>query len=208
AGGTLVLAVATFASVRSANASARVAERALQINLRPVLAPTRYEDPVQKVMFIDQQWVHLKGGRGAVEFREGNIYLAMGLRNVGSGIAVLRAWKSYPARPDTEPGELLESFRPLTRALWVPPGDIGFWQGAIRDEDDAEHAELRRAIADRSPLTVDLLYGDHEGGQPAVSRFSLTPRDSDDWWAAVSQHRNLSGHGLPPPNGAGRAGRS
>jgi hypothetical protein len=34
--GTLVLAAATFASIRSANRSARNAERALQIGLRPV----------------------------------------------------------------------------------------------------------------------------------------------------------------------------
>ena len=37
--GTLVLAVATFASTRSANHSARIAERALDLNLRPVLIP-------------------------------------------------------------------------------------------------------------------------------------------------------------------------
>ena len=37
AGGTLVLAMATFASVRSANQSARVAERSLLVGLRPVL---------------------------------------------------------------------------------------------------------------------------------------------------------------------------
>jgi len=37
AGGTLVLGVATFASVRSGNRAARTAERALQVGLRPVL---------------------------------------------------------------------------------------------------------------------------------------------------------------------------
>jgi hypothetical protein len=39
AGGTLVLAGATFASVRSANRAARVAERSLLAGLRPVLVP-------------------------------------------------------------------------------------------------------------------------------------------------------------------------
>ncbi len=37
--GTLVLAIATFASVRSSNRSARIAEAALQEQRRPVLAP-------------------------------------------------------------------------------------------------------------------------------------------------------------------------
>jgi len=39
AGGTLVLAVATFASVRSANRAARTAERSLLASMRPVLTP-------------------------------------------------------------------------------------------------------------------------------------------------------------------------
>jgi hypothetical protein len=39
--GTLVLAVATFGSVRSANRAARTAERALQQGLRPLVFPSR-----------------------------------------------------------------------------------------------------------------------------------------------------------------------
>jgi hypothetical protein len=45
AGGTLILAIATFGSVRSANRAARVAERSLQIGLRPLLVESRREDP-------------------------------------------------------------------------------------------------------------------------------------------------------------------
>jgi hypothetical protein len=52
AGGTLILALATFASVRSANRSARIAEAALQEQRRPVLVPSRLDDPVQKIMFV------------------------------------------------------------------------------------------------------------------------------------------------------------
>jgi hypothetical protein len=37
AGGTLILSIATFASVRSANRTARAAEQALLVGLRPVL---------------------------------------------------------------------------------------------------------------------------------------------------------------------------
>ena len=44
AGGTLVLAVATFSSVRSANRSARVAERSLLAGIRPVLMPSQLDD--------------------------------------------------------------------------------------------------------------------------------------------------------------------
>ena len=53
AGGTLVLALATFASVRSANRAARVAERSLLLGLRPLLLPSKLDDPPQKVGFAD-----------------------------------------------------------------------------------------------------------------------------------------------------------
>jgi hypothetical protein len=43
--GTLVLAVATFASIRSANRSARIAQQALAVNLRPLLIASRLTDP-------------------------------------------------------------------------------------------------------------------------------------------------------------------
>ena len=40
-------------------------------------------------------------------------------------------------------------------------------------------------------MTVDLLYGDHEGGQRTISRFALMPRDDGQWLTAVSRHWNL-----------------
>ena len=46
AGGTLVLAVATFSAVRSSNRSARIAEQALQEQRRPLLVNARLDDPV------------------------------------------------------------------------------------------------------------------------------------------------------------------
>jgi hypothetical protein len=38
---------------------------------------------------------------------------------------------------------------------------------------------------------VDLLYGDHEGGQRTISRFSLAPSEDGSWLAAVSHHWNI-----------------
>ncbi len=40
-------------------------------------------------------------------------------------------------------------------------------------------------------MTVDLLYGDHEGGQRTITRFSLFPRGEDVWLTAVTRHWNL-----------------
>jgi hypothetical protein len=57
AGGTLVLALATFASVRSANRAARVAELSLLAGLRPLLVPSRLDDPPQKVTFSEGRYL-------------------------------------------------------------------------------------------------------------------------------------------------------
>src|SRR5438876_899851 len=48
AGGTLVLAVASFASIRSADRAAQSAERAVQASLRPVLISSRVPDPQRR----------------------------------------------------------------------------------------------------------------------------------------------------------------
>src|SRR5580765_890683 len=92
AGGTLILAVATFMSTRSANRSARIAERALDLNLRPVLIPAHEWDAAERITFFDEI-VQLRGGFATVEDRSGNLYFAAQLRNVGAGIGVLTSWR-------------------------------------------------------------------------------------------------------------------
>ncbi|MGZ4390301.1 MAG: hypothetical protein ACXVZL_13065 [Gaiellaceae bacterium] len=196
AGGTLVLAAATFASVRSANRAARVAERSLLVGLRPLLVPSRLDAPAEKVGFADDKWVLVPGGGGVAEVADGAIYLALSLRNVGSGIAVLHGWRFYPERllsgsaADHAP---LEEFMRLTRDLYVPAGDVGFWQGSFRDPDSPEFAAARRAIEARESLTIELLYGDYEGGQRVISRFAVIPRDDGKWIAAAGRHWNIDG---------------
>ena len=63
--GTLILAVATFSAVRSANLMARVAQEQFLVQLRPVLTASRREDPTLKVNFGSTKWVRIPGG-GAV----------------------------------------------------------------------------------------------------------------------------------------------
>lgn len=192
AGGTLVLAAATFSSVRSANRAARATERALLAGIRPVLVPSRLQDPPEKVGFADDKWFKVPGGRAVAEATEEAIYLVIPVRNVGNGLAVLDAWEFYPER---QRGELTHrepgSFRRLTRDLYVAGGDLGFWQGALREPSDPLFAAAADAIANRQPMTVDILYGDHEGGQRTISRFALLPHDDGGWLAVVSRHWNL-----------------
>ena len=195
AGATLVLAVGTFASVRSANKAARTAERALLAGLRPVLVPSRLEDPPDKISWANNHWTRLTGGRASIELVDGHIYLAMSLRNVGSGIAVLQGW--HPAM-EWDPGGShaeLDQFRRQGRDLFVAAGGLGFWQGAVRDSGDELHSSLTAAIQERRRFAIELLYSDHEGGQRTISLFSVTPRDGADdpeqWLCSVARHWNL-----------------
>jgi hypothetical protein len=195
AAGTLVLAFATFSSVRSANKAARVAERSLQVGLRPLLLPSRFEDPVVKVNFLDEHLMPVRGGMGAVEEADGNLYMVMGLRNAGSGLAILHGW-FLPVEPEDRaewsanmvPPEP-DQFRRLNRDIYVPGNDIGFWQGALRDPQDPCYPTVRAALDYRAPLLVDLLYGDQDGGQRTISRFRLTPyQDGPERLASVARH--------------------
>jgi hypothetical protein len=183
AGGTLVLAIATFSSTRSANRAARVSEQALKVGLRPVLFNARLRD-----------------GLAAVQEVDGSLYLAIPLRNVASGIAVLHGWHLWTQlepRTTAPPAPVdSEEFRRLGRDLYVPAGDISFWQAAVRDADDPLYAQLSEAIEARTTISVDVLYGDHEGGQRTITRFHLTARSHPDeepwlWMCSTSRHWNL-----------------
>jgi hypothetical protein len=188
-GGTLVLAVATFAAVRSSNRSARLAEQALQEQRRPVLTQSRFDDTDQKVMFIDGRWVHAPGGGAAMLHENGTVYMVLSLRNVGSGIGVLQAWHVQAglvgAAPDHVPEE---RYHAQTRDLYIPAGDVGIWQAALRDANDPSHREVAEAVAGRQPLTVELLYSDQVGSQRTITRFTITPAGEDRWLAAVGRY--------------------
>ena len=195
AGGTLVLAGVTVASVRSANRAARVAEQSLLAEQRPLLVTSRAEDPAVRAGFQDGVWFNVAGGEGAARATDEADYFVISVRNVGTGIAVLHGWHFLPelvfdrgAHATPPP---LEDFTTLTRDLYVAPGDIGFWQGSFRDTGSDGYREARRAVEAGQAIGVDILYGDFEGGQRMISRFMLTPRESEDdvrWLASVGRH--------------------
>ncbi|TMD96238.1 MAG: hypothetical protein E6I76_08285 [Chloroflexi bacterium] len=191
AGGTLVLAVATFASVRSGNRAARAAERSLLIGIRPLLMPSHPQDVEQKIMFVDSHWVKAPGGGATAEAVDGAIYLTLSLRNAGSGMAVLHGWVFHPDRILENTHPAASDFRRLARDIYVPASNIGFWQGTFRDPQTDEFAIAAQAINARNTLTIDLLYGDHEGGQRTISRFAVIPRTDGGWFCTVGRHWNL-----------------
>jgi hypothetical protein len=198
AGGTLVLAGVTVASVRSANRAARVAEQSLLAGQRPLLVASRTEDAPLRVGFQDGVWFQVSGGQGIASATDQAVYLVIGVRNVGTGIAVLHGWHLLPelvfergAHIDPPP---LEAFTTLTRDLYVAPDDVGFWQGSFRDPRSEGYRAARAAIEAPQSLGVDILYGDFEGGQRVISRFMLSPKELEGelgWYASVGRHWNV-----------------
>ncbi|HWD54464.1 MAG TPA: hypothetical protein VG346_05045 [Acidimicrobiales bacterium] len=193
--GTLVLAIATFAAVRSANRAARISEAAYRANLRPVLVTSRLDDPVQKIRWMDNHWARVEGSQASVEVTDENIYLAASLRNVGSGLAVPMGWSVMEgAQNSTVPHRDPEQFRMQTRDLLVAAGDVGFWQAAIRDHGDPDFKWLCRVVSEVQTFTLDLLYGDNEGGQRTITRFGMIPLQVDGntrWYPSTARHWNL-----------------
>jgi hypothetical protein len=203
--GTLVLAGATFAAVRSSNRSARIAERALLAGLRPLLVTSRAQDPAEQVQFADGRTFEVEAGHGMVRQQNGVVYLAILLRNVGSGIAVLHGYHLEPEpaqsvaqdplgparhrRGDSAPARSL--FFEQQRDLYVAAGGGGFWQAAVRDPDSELYGAMAEAIDTAGRLTVDLLYRDHDGGQPTITRFVLLPDEGPRWRCDVTRHWNL-----------------
>ena len=191
AGGTLVLAAATFAAVRSSNRAARVAEESLLQGLRPLLVNSHLDDPTQKVGFADGNYFPVSGSGGAAEVRDSVVYLVMSLRNLGNGIAVLHGWHFYPALETGNEHAAPDDFTRLTRDIYIAPGDIGFWQGSFRDPDSEQFALAKAAIEAREALMVEILYGDYAGGQRVISRFALSPAGDDRWLVGVGRHWNV-----------------
>ena len=199
AAGTALLAVATFASTRSANRSARSAERALLEGLRPILVPSQWQEPVQKIHFMDGVWLHVAGGRAATQVDEQAAYVVLSLHNAGQGLAVLHGWHF----PDDlrEDHAAVEHFYRLTRDIYIPANGLGFGQIAIRDPASRGFEVVSESVANSTPFVVDLLYGDAEASQRVITRFAFTPGPGEstgegEWALSAGRHWNLD---LPDP---------
>ncbi|HYX77688.1 MAG TPA: hypothetical protein VE757_10970 [Gaiellaceae bacterium] len=193
AGGTLVLALATFASVRSANRAARVAERSLLAGLRPLLLPSRLEDPTQKVAFVGGKYLVVPGGSATAECSDEAVLVAASLRNAGSGIAVLQGWFFYPELNPRAEHPARDEFTRFTRDIYLAAGEVGFWQGSFRDPSSEAFAEARTVLESGGHWMVDVLYSDAEGGQHLVSRYTMNPRGDGGWLVVAGRQWSVDG---------------
>jgi hypothetical protein len=190
AGGTLALAATTYMSVRSANQAARTAELSLLAGLRPLIVESLESDPIQRVNFVDQRGIVTPGGGAAVQVIENRIYIVLSLRNVGPGIGVLFGGRLYPERRGARTDLELDSFRMLSRDIYIPPGKIGFWQIAYRDTDDADYYPILQAI-EGGEFMADVLYGDYEGGQRIVTRYAVLRDEDGEWRLSTVRHMQI-----------------
>jgi hypothetical protein len=53
---------------------------------------------------------------------------------------------------------------------------------------------MTEAIETSGRITVDLLYRDHEGSQPTITRFVLLPDEDERWRCDVTRHWNIESH--------------
>ena len=199
--GTLVLAVATFAAVRSANRSTRLAEEAMRASMRPVLMHSRFSDPGQKFAYGDGKWVAVPGGGAAVEAADSAIYLAISVRNAGTGMAILHGWRACPGVRDPLNNPIpnvhppLEEFTAQTRDLYVAPDDVGFWQGALRDPAQERFGVVAAEVKAQGQLhrpAVRGLRGRRAGDQPVQPGL---PRAQASWADAAAAPRPGPGRG-------------
>jgi hypothetical protein len=127
--------------------------------------------------------------------------MAMGIRNAGAGLAVIHGWRAEPGPRAEEFGERtametpdVDDFRRQSRDIYIPAGDSGFWQGAIRDPHDEWYGPLVTAKKERRRILIDLLYGDYQGGQRTIARFTVNAdeeRGTHD--ASVVRYWNVDG---------------
>jgi hypothetical protein len=197
AGGTLVLAVATFASIRSANRSARISERSartaeqsLLAGQRPLLVNSRLQDPTLKIQYPEGKWLAVDGGMAAIEVTDDVVYLAVSVRNVGSGLAVLRGWHVHAGLVTERSHPPLEDFTTQNLDIYVAAGDNGLWLSALRDPAADIFTAVTDALKAGEPLVIDLLYGDFDGGQRVISQITLR-QAGERWLAQTTRHFNV-----------------
>jgi hypothetical protein len=197
AGGTLVLAVATFSSIRSANRSARTAdraartaERALLAGQRPLLVSSRLQDPAQKVQYPEGVWLTADGGTASFEVTDEVVYLAVSVRNVGTGLAMLHGWHLRVGLQTERSHPPLEEFTTQNLDIYVAPGDTGLWLAALRDPAADIFQAVANAVAQGETLLLHLVYGDFEGGQRVITQFSLRHL-TERWLTQTTRHFNV-----------------
>ena len=127
-------------------------------------------------MFVDEHWANVGGGYATAEDVDGVIYLGDEPAQCRRGDRVCQGWGvrvGLMARADDHLPE--DELRPQTRDLYIPAGDVGLWQGAIRERSDPITTRSRTRSPNTSRSPSSCIYSDQVGAQRTMTRFTLVP---------------------------------
>jgi hypothetical protein len=164
----------------------------MQIGIRPLLMSSRLTDTEQKIMWGDEHWARLSGSGAIAEVVDDNLYLAMSVRNSGSGVAVIHGWHLVlrELQQDTRTPSPTSSADSCETSA-SPATTSGSGRPRSANRDDPEYGALLEAVRGPRVFAIELLYSDHEGGQRAIGRFAVAPVKESVWLCSVVRHWNL-----------------
>jgi hypothetical protein len=74
----------------------------------------------------------------------------------------------------------LADFRQQQLDLYIPAGETGYWQGGLYEPGEPGYRDVIDTLnSGGGVIWVDLLYGDHEGGQRMIVRFGMSEWPND-----------------------------
>lgn len=184
---TIALAVATVTV-------ALLSARQIKHNLLPIMVPARPDGRKRVARFTLEKHVTIRNADTYAEFDGDGVCLAVCLRNIGSGVAVLKGFDASPndsAEPASYDVPSLSRFASALHALYLGPGDAAYL--AIFTSLDSSRTDAYEVVQETVPngasLLLDLVYTDHSGGQLTISRLELEwATDVDRYVAKVARY--------------------
>jgi hypothetical protein len=181
---TLAVAVATALLAYAAWLSARTASQQLRRDIRPVVIPSKPDGRTRRGRFADGTLVPV-ADEEIYTARNGTLnYVGICLRNIGTGIAVVRGLKlCLTEEKEKQPAP--SEFAYTERAIYMAPADTAYLTNVV-DETAEEWfgPQLMEGI-----MSVYFLYTDLTNSQPAITRFELRyDSDADGFYAAEIRH--------------------
>jgi len=186
---TLAVAVATALLAYAAWLAARTASRQLSRDMRPVVIPSKPDERTRRGRFANGTLVP-ESEEAVYAHKEGTTnYLGVCLRNIGTGIAVVRGLKLCLAE-DGEEQPTAAEFAYTERAIYMAPTDTAYLTNLVEDTDEEWFGPaLTVGITDQLAMAVFFLYTDLTNNQPAITRMELRyDANAHAYYAAELRH--------------------
>jgi hypothetical protein len=174
---TLAIAGTTVLVAITAAWSALLSARQMKRNLLPIVVPAKPDGGTRVARFSPAKHEVLENADSFSESADGVVYLAFCVRNIGSGVAVI---KGIAARLSSEVLDIAPEEMPspmglmrVLRAYYIGPGETTYLPIQIHESNPMAWQAMVEAITAKHNLLLDLVYSDHAGRQLTVSRVEL-----------------------------------